>query len=196
MLFADDLGVRYIVPALPFAHLAGGIGAAWLVADAGRWGRAAVVALGAWLIVGAAAVYPDQLSYFNEAACLPSHVGWLGAAGGTRCGPLWLDDSNVDWGQGLKQLSEWLDANARGRPLRLAYFGSFPAESYLSGVQPAGMEQLMSEPAPGLYAVSAHYVARVPAISEAMGKSGGLWLAHTPPTAIVGHAFYIYDIRK
>ncbi len=196
MLFADDLGVRYILPALPFAHLAGGIGAAWLVADARRWGRAAALALGVWLAVGAVAVYPDQLSYFNEAACLPSHAGWVDAAGGTRCGPLWLDDSNVDWGQGLKQLSEWVAANAKGRPLRLAYFGSFPPENYLPGVPIAGIDELMNAPKPGLYAVSGHFVARMQAMPDATGVSGGSWLARMSPAAIVGHAFYVYQVSK
>jgi hypothetical protein len=41
----------------------------------------------------------------------------------------------------------------------------------------------MKPPAPGLYAVSAHYVARVPAE----------WLKW-PPAAIVGHALYVFDI--
>ena len=45
-------------------------------------------------------------------------------------------------------------------------------------------------PAPGLYVVSAHAVAR----TAGMGPNGeGKWLRH--PTAIVGHCLYIYDIK-
>lgn len=192
MLFADDLGVRYILPALPFAHLIGGIGAAWLLSR--RRGLPVAALLALWLIAGTIAVYPDQLSYFNEAACLPGHLDRIGAAGGTACGPLWLDDSNVDWGQGLPQLRAWLDGHAHGRSVRLAYFGSYPPQQYLPSAKFIGIDDLMHDPAPGLYAVSAHLVARVPAMSEAAGKSGGQWLQHVPPVAIVGHAIYVYEI--
>ncbi len=161
MAFADDLGVRYIIPALPFLYLIGGIGAAWLI---GREcaGRIAVGVLGAWLLFTSFAIAPDHLSYFNE------------AAGGPRGGPSWLDDSNVDWGQGFKQLKVWADQNAKGRPIKLAYFGSFPPTAYGLNAEP--VDALMKPPAPGLYAVSAHFVARVPAE----------WLKR-PPAAIVGH---------
>jgi hypothetical protein len=162
MAFADDLGIRYIIPALPFLYLIGGLGAAWLTGK-GIAGRIAAGALGCWLLVAAFGVAPDHLSYFNE------------AAGGTRNGPSWLDDSNVDWGQGLKQLKEYV----KDRPFKLAYFGSFPPAGYGLNAQPA---DLTKAPAPGLYVVSAHFVARTPAE----------WLRH--PTAIVGHALYVYEI--
>jgi hypothetical protein len=83
--------LRYILPAFPFAYLIAGIGAAWLLTL--RWGRPLAAALGAWLIIAAIAIYPDSLSYCNEAAG----------------GKLMLDDSNVDWGQGLKQNTQPLD---------------------------------------------------------------------------------------
>jgi hypothetical protein len=162
MAFADDLGIRYIIPALPFLYLIGGLGAAWLIGK-GTGGRIAVGALGCWLIVAAFGVAPDGLSYFNE------------AAGGPRNGPSWLDDSNVDWGQGLKQLKEYV----KDRPFKLAYFGSFPPSGY--GLNAEAVD-LTKAPTPGLYVVSAHFVARTPAV----------WLRH--PTAIVGHALYVYEI--
>ena len=109
MAFADDLGVRYIIPALPFLYLIGGLGAAWLIGK-GMPGRIAAGVLGAWLLFTSFAIAPDHLSYFNEAAG----------------GRLWLDDSNVDWGQGLKQLKEYV----KDRPLKLAYFGSFTPLAY------------------------------------------------------------------
>jgi hypothetical protein len=138
------------------------------------------VALGLWILIPAVALYPDQLSYFNEAACLPEHPGWISAAGGTRCGPLRLDDSNVDWGQGLPQLREWLTANAAARPVKLAYFGSFPPDAYVPGAQAA---DLSKEPGPGLYALSAHFVARTE------------WAKRREPMAIAGHAFYLYEVK-
>jgi hypothetical protein len=154
-----------------------------------KWGRYTAAALCVWLVVAAAGVYPDHLSYFNEAACLlQGRPGAIGLDGGTRCGPLWLDDSNVDWGQGLKQLKSWLDRNAKGRTIRFASPYAFPAETYGIANVRATEEDLGRRPLTGLYAVSASFVARLPRQNVAYE-----WLESTPPRAIVGHAIYVYD---
>lgn len=184
---ADDLGIRYIIPVLPFAHLMAGLGIASLLE--GARSRFAVVVLCGWMVWAAAGVYPDHLSYFNEGACLLTQPGRIGWDGGSRCGPEWLDDSNVDWGQGLKQLKTWLDRNSAGRPVKLALTGSYPPEAYGIHGQTLQPVDLMQEPGPGLYAVSAHLVARIPATSGASG-----WLRRMRPVAVVGHALYVYDI--
>jgi len=199
-IFADACGFRYVIPVLPFAYLIGGLGLATLIRNGTKWGGCAAGVLCAWMILAAAGVYPDHLSYFNEAACLrtPSQIG---VDGGTRCGPLWLDDSNVDWGQGLKQLRAWADRNAEGRVVRLADIGSFsPASTESSSAlmralyglayENIGLAELMrDDPAPGLYVVSAHLLARTLAYGGA-----NAWVWRTRPVAIVGHSFYVYDI--
>jgi hypothetical protein len=38
-LWAEDIGIRYILPVLPFAHLLGGLGLATLFTTWGKWGR-------------------------------------------------------------------------------------------------------------------------------------------------------------
>jgi Dolichyl-phosphate-mannose-protein mannosyltransferase len=182
-VFADILGVRYIIPVLPFAYLVGGAGVAWLIRQ-GTWGRAVTAALGVWLLVASVGIYPDHLSYFNEAACLLKNPGAVGLDGGTRCGPLWLDDSNVDWGQSLKQVKDWVDRNAKGQRVHLAYFGSFPPPAYGLNADPVGPDQLAQDPATGIYIVSAHFVARSPAA----------WLRS--PTEIIGVAMYVYRVTK
>ena len=186
-IWAADLGIRYIMAALPFAYLLGGLGLATLLGSAARWARYAAIPLCAWSVLAAAGVYPDHLSYFNESACLLTNPGQVGLDGGTRCGPLWLDDSNVDWGQGLKQLKTWLDRNAPGRAVQLAYFGSVQPADYGIRAEALANPRLEGDPAPGLYAISAHMIARsVPSA----------WPRTTTPTAIVGHAIYIFDIPK
>ena len=194
-LAADDAGIRYMVPCLPFAFLAGGVGLEALVRNRSLGGRWLAAALCAWMVVAAAGIYPDHLSYFNETACLLEDPGQIGFDGGTRCGPSWLDDSNVDWGQGLKQLKAWMDQHARGRTIHLGYHGSFPPGSYGLSYKEIGMPELRN-PAPGLYVFSAHLVARIPALAERLGSDAGQWLRRTPPTAIVGHSLYVYDIPQ
>jgi len=194
-LLADPLGIRYIIPVLAFTYLIGGLGLAELIGSGTLWKRAAAGTLCVWLAVAALGIYPDHLSYFNEAACLIKDPGKIGLDGGSRCGPLWLDDSNVDWGEGLKQLRTWWNEHAKGRPMRLAYFGSFPPQAYGMAYESIDNQQLLQAPTPGLYAVSAHLVARIPPLSEKYGDGAGAWLRRTPPTAIVGHSLYIYDIK-
>jgi hypothetical protein len=194
-VFADNMGVRYLIPALPFAYLLGGMGLAALFANGRVWGRYVAVALCLWVAIAAAGIYPDHLSYFNEMACLLEKPGQTGWDGGSRCGPLWLDDSNVDWGQGLKQLRQWEDRHGSVPPLRLAYPGAFPPDSYGLRYEPFLTHQLMPEPAPGWYAVSAHLVGRIPTVGEKFQQGGGAWLRRIAPVAIVGHAFYIYEVR-
>jgi hypothetical protein len=195
---ADDLGIRYLIPILPFLYLLGGWGLASLATASSMWTRAAAAVLALWMVVAAVGIYPDHLSYFNELACLPSHASELGFDGGSRCGPLWLNEHNVDWGQGLDQLQTWLARNAPGRPLQLAYFGFVPPEFYGIRAQKIGARELMESrtPQPGLYAISAHFVAGVPPAGAQFAGGGGAWLRTFPPTAIVGHAFYIYDIPQ
>src|SRR4029079_127461 len=118
----------------------------------------------------------------------------VGLDGGSRCGPAWLDDSNVDWGQGLKQLREWLHANARGRQVRLGYFGTIPPEAYGVSQVPMNDEDLLNGNSPGLYAVSAHIVASTPAVAFQARGSGAEWLRERRPVAIVGHAYYIFAV--
>ena len=192
---ADDMGMRYIIPVLPFTYLVGGIALATLARKQPVWGRHAAAALCLWIAVEAAGIYPDHISYFNEAACLLESPGKIGWDGGTRCGPLWLDDSNVDWGQGVKQLRDWTERRGDGRTIKLAYFGSLPPETYGLRYEKVELGDLVKEPGPGLYAVSACMVARLPAVGEALTPGGASWLRRMAPVDIVGHAFYIYDVR-
>lgn len=193
-VWADNMGIRYMIPELPFAYLIGGLGAAWLIQNRSWWTKPLAAVLAVWTVVAAIGIYPDHLAYFNEAACLPGNLDRIGIDGGARCGPLWLDDSNVDWGQGLKQLKVWLDHHAAGRNIRLAYFGTVLPEAYGVACERIGPEELMQDPRPGLYVVSAHFVARVPALGARLKPGAGEWLRRTSPVAIVGHSLYVYDI--
>jgi hypothetical protein len=190
-LRAENIGIRYLIPAFPFLCLAGGAGLAaliqgTLIQNRSKWGVGLAAALCVWMAVAAAGIYPDHLSYFNEAACLLQDPRKLGVDGGTRCGPWWLDDSNVDWGQGLEQLQVWRSRHPDSRTMWVAWFGSFPPEAWGLPSQALSVNYIETNPvpAPGLYVVSAQYVSRY-TLS---------WLRTMAPTAIVGHALYVYDI--
>ncbi len=192
---SHNLGMRYMIPVLPFLHLLGGAGLAALLERRRAVSRGIAAGLVAWLTIGAVGIFPDHLSYFNESACLLKNPARLGIDGGSGCGPYWLDDSNVDWGQGLKQLKSWLERNHPGRRVRLAYFGSIRPDYYRIDADRVTGEALDRPPGPGLHAFSTHLVARAMGrLTARYGDGPENWLLHTPPTAIVGHAFYVYDV--
>ena len=189
---ADDLGFRYVIPVLPFACLLGGVALAELIRGP-VWQRAIAGVLCAWLIMAAVGIHPDHLSYFNEAACLLDQPGRIGLDGGSKCGASWLDDSNVDWGEGLKQLRDWYGRHGAGRTMKFAYFGSFPPQYYGLRYEPIDMGPLLvTTPPPGLYVISAHIAARTPPSGQ---NGAGQWLRTMQPTAIIGHCLYVYDVK-
>lgn len=111
-----QIGHRHLLPIYPFLFAAAGEAGARLA----RWRPAGRVILGVllgWYAVGTLRVHPHHLAYFNE----------LG--GGPRNGFRLLVDSNLDWGQDLKRLREWMDE--RGvRRIKLSYFGSADPRYY------------------------------------------------------------------
>ncbi len=181
-LTADNLGVRYLIPCFPFFF----IFAARIVpalARAGRLARGAVALALIWIVLEFASVWPDHLSYFNEIAGIPPR------------GDRWLDDSNLDWGQGLIQLRNYLRKHPAGE-FQFCYFGSGDPAYYGIQGKPISVHALAKPPAPGTYILSAHCVARAGAeLSELHGEGAENWLLHRDPDAVVGHAYYVYRIR-
>lgn len=103
-----QLGIRLILPALPFGILA----AAYAV-ERLKNARAGRVLIAVCLLLfgfEAGRIYPHGLSFFNI------------AAGGPEAGFRYLADSNLDWGQGLGDVRRWYDRHP-GVKLRISYFG-------------------------------------------------------------------------
>jgi hypothetical protein len=116
MATSVNIGVRYLLPLLPFLFVAGGVAAARLVARGGVW-RVAAVVLGAWYAAGTLRHHPHHLSFFNE------------LAGGPYGGYRYLADSNVDWGQDLGRLGRYVRAQGIPR-IKLSYFGTASPDTY------------------------------------------------------------------
>src|SRR5262245_30095707 len=187
---SHDLGLRYLIPALPFLHLLGGAGLATLL-QRGPRPRAIGIVLAAWLALGSLGIYPDHLSYFNEAACALAAPTRIGVDAGTRCGPYWLDDSNVDWGQSLGQLAVGPAQHPSPGPGRLASVGSVPTQPYGIRAEPLDARELQRPPPPGRYVLSGHVFAR---LRGALAARGEAWLVGQSPSAVVGHAYYVFDV--
>ncbi|MCU0726609.1 MAG: glycosyltransferase family 39 protein [Planctomycetes bacterium] len=98
-----QIGVRYLLPMLPFLHVFCG-GALARAFARGRTLRAGILLLGVWQVVSVLSYHPHQIAYFNE--IVPDRrLSWR-----------YLADSNLDWGQNRRDLEEYLSAN-RGRPI-------------------------------------------------------------------------------
>jgi hypothetical protein len=97
--------VRYVLPAVPFVILCASRAAEPIEGVPFRLTRVLAPCLIALSAASAWTSYPHWLGYFNE------------LAGGPRRGWWHLEDSNVDWGQDLIFLREWMDANPAARPI-------------------------------------------------------------------------------
>jgi hypothetical protein len=116
-----DIGIRYMFPVLPFLCVwLGGLAAPRLLAalrGPGRLWLSAGLALALLQAVETALAAPWYLSFFNW----PSG----GPGGGYRL----VNDSNVDWGQGLIALRDELERRGIGR-IHLAYHGTADPACY------------------------------------------------------------------
>lgn len=179
--FGKNYGVRYLLPAFPFLVLLAGIGVDVLLR-----GRRSAVLLGTlllWQVVASTVNTPHSLAYFNELAGSPDHARRL------------LLDSNLDWGQDLGRLREYMDANRLDR-ICLGYFGHVDPKLY-------GIEYSLppTEPTPGRCAVSANFLAGYPyALTYTGGRMTGVrrgawsWFDRLEPVARVGRSIYVFDV--
>ena len=105
-----NIGIRHLLPIYPFLFvLLGGV-TQQLWQDGSRAMRAGLLVLGLWYLGASLSIYPRYLAYFNE------------LAGGPKNGHKVLLDSNLDWGQDLKGLKQWMDGNKVQR-IQMLYFG-------------------------------------------------------------------------
>jgi hypothetical protein len=160
-----DIGIRYILPAIPFLYL-------FLAAQLTRPGW--IWVLGCLLLCSAvetAAVHPDYLSFFNV------------AAGGPSRGDRFALDSNLDWNQDVYRLGDWIAANANGQPYVIHLSGRRNGPLLeLLGIHPANVR---ASPLRGLLFVS----------KNVRLVEGYLpWLWRYEPIAHIGYSIDVYKL--
>jgi hypothetical protein len=169
-----NIGFRHFLPAyVPLLILAARCAS----------GASRVVAGAAWLGVAAAAVHvaswhPDYLSYINW----PREKPYLA-----------VSDSNVDWGQALKQVRRWLDGHPQaGRTVWLGYFGNPEGRSvpYYLGKRVEELGEHDPAPSSGLLIISPVWVA------GAYGDDRWAFLREREPDDVIGHCLLVYDLDR
>jgi hypothetical protein len=139
-------------------------------------GRLALALLIAWQAWAGVSSFPDYIPYFNE------------IAGGAARGIDYLDDSNVDWGQGLKQAASY--ATDRGLTNVTIYSLSPIDNPPYYGLPPnlptaqVADRLLFKKPQQGVYIISAHHIARMRQVDPA-------WRKYVPVDR-VGQSLWVY----
>jgi hypothetical protein len=146
------------------------------LARPGAWVTAAVWAAVAAAGLHAVTFHPDYLCYINA----PRHKPYLA-----------ISDSNVDWGQSLKQVRRWMDdRDPDGRPIYLRYFGTGDVGHYLGDrVTLLGADD--PPPTTGLLIISPVYEAGLYEPRDAYAD-----LRSHEPVAVIGHCMLVYDIDR
>jgi hypothetical protein len=182
-----QLGVRLILPSLVFLLLWSGRATEFLLSRRGT--AAAGMILAAWLGVRTAWVYPNYIAYFNT------------LAGGSHDGLRYLSDSNLDWGQDLPALAEYLETHPIGK-VRLAYFGTdnpaahLPEQRY-EQIAPPWSDHLVSgpriEPSPGYYAISATLLTGQ--LFQPRYRDYFRVFRESTPVAKAGYSIFVYRVQ-
>jgi 4-amino-4-deoxy-L-arabinose transferase-like glycosyltransferase len=140
-----DAGVRYVLPLLPLACVGAG-SLASARPRAGTWRTAAVLCVAAVAIETWMAA-PWWLSHFNPLAGPPERR------------ERWLNDSNVDWGQGLVALKAEMQRRGIAR-IHLTYLGT--TDPHLYGIDFEPYWTGVPGPASDWLAVSSYFYVGLP----------------------------------
>ncbi len=188
MSSALNIGVRYLIPMMPFLALATAV-SLWRLAG-GRWARQVVVVGALAVVVVSLWQWPNYIPFFNI------------LAGGRDNNWRLLSDSNVDWGQDLPALAAWQQAH--NQPLFLSYFGMAHPSAY--GVRatmlptwPPGPEQTPPwqqayyppQPAPGTYAIS---VTNLHGVVLGEQRDAFDWFRQRRPDWRLGGSIFMYEV--
>ena len=190
-----NLGVRHLLPTYPFAALLVAASVSAIVRRlASPWQGRATAAVVALVLVHAGAtlsMHPSYLAFYNT------------LAGGPQGGRRFAVDSNLDWGQDLLRLGDWV--RARGIPkIEVDYFGGgvvahalpqcgMATRAYEDPLvfRESEEELLKRTETDGWIAVS------VSMLQTALGDarpSRYHWLAARPPEAVIGHSIVVWHV--
>jgi 4-amino-4-deoxy-L-arabinose transferase-like glycosyltransferase len=164
-----QLGIRYILPAMPLLILIASQGAKAFIESAGVKRVVGYTVL-FWFLAESVLAAPGHLSYFNE------------FVGGRSNGYKYLRDSNLDWGQDLPALRDLMKKDGIDE-VGIYYFGGSDPEYYGIKSKPV-TEAELAAPGKKVYAISAQYLDAVK------------WAKGLKPSARAGASIFVYDMRE
>jgi 4-amino-4-deoxy-L-arabinose transferase-like glycosyltransferase len=195
MMSPIDIGIRYYLPAFAFLFILGGALLDSLLRRSGskqkRMALTAVVFVAlSWMGWEAIRAYPNYMPYMNQLASGRPH--WW-----------YLSDSNVEWGESVKEVAEYLRARGETRTRALLLGGyvtlGFYGVEYLDALAPAS-------PSPPRYLVlGASFLngATVPGydidgkrVPDAVRVNTFDEFRHRAPEAVIGDSIYVFRVAE
>ena len=178
-----NIGLRHVLPIYPFLFVWLGGTAGALCASRSVPKRCGILVLGIWLVFSNLKAFPDYLAFFNETVVASDRYKVL-------------VDSNLDWGQDLKGLKQWMDKDGVHK-IQLAYFGTAdPAYYGIAAIhKPGTWSIVLSKPHGGDDAQDARYIA-----ISATHLAGVYFWPSNPyqkylskePVAVIGGSIHVY----
>lgn len=179
-----NIGVRHLLPTYAFAIILVS-GQISKLKHKIKFFAPIVTFLLVWYVVENIRVWPYYLTYFNQ------------VAGGPTGGYRYVVDSNLDWGQDLKRLSQWAEKNNADK-IYLDYFGwSDPVYylgskfQWLTAGQYKNAEDFISRTGGGYIAVSATFYMG----SRENPETSYAWLDRYKPVAVIGNSIWVWELR-
>lgn len=182
-----NIGLRHVLPAFPLMWIGLGVvgGRLLEMASPMRYGVTALISLA---VIESLSAHPNYIAFFNL------------AASGQNQGLERLSDSNLDWGQDLKQLARWQSQNG-DLPLYLSYFGSADPAAY-------GVNYINTPPGyiygsttvvpnfsqPGYLAYSATWLQGAYIPEGPLRIEVDMLRQKATPKAVLGGTIYIYEL--
>lgn len=190
MMSPIAIGVRYYLPAFPFLFvLCGGmfdvLKQKWRQNGVPIVSILVVVIAFGWLLVEAFRAYPNHVTYMNQLASSRPH--WW-----------YLSDSNVEWGDDLKELASYLHARGETRVTTMA-LGDFLTLSFY-GIERLNALGPVPQPTPRFVALGASFLngSTVPEViedkylSEEERINFFARFRQRTPEAVIGNSIYVY----
>ena len=187
LLSPYNIGYRHLLPVLPLLFIFVGRLACieWRRSQKLTWAAGIAVV---WLVVGSLQIRPHYLTFFNE------------LVGGPDRGYKVLLDSNLNWGQELIELRDYL-ARENIASVKLSYLGTADPGAYgivyepLPGFpyhqwQADNIPEMLLNPPNGVYAISATNLQGL----NLKNRDLYIRFRERKPDAIVGHSIFVYRI--
>jgi hypothetical protein len=172
-----NIGVRHVLPVYFGFSVACGIAlGAVLTGPARSWtpARIAICALLGWHVVSGAVLHPDYLAYTNElAGSRPERI---------------LADSDLDWGQDMKRLGEYLKRAGTTKVTLALLNRGYP---YAGHDFPTILPMDPARPSPGWNAISI----TMWKVARFDGREGRVWPDVLPPKVRIGRSMLVAYIR-
>jgi hypothetical protein len=179
------IGIRHILAVYPFLFVL----ASRLATVQFRYHWLAPLFFGALVVftgISSLRSAPHQLAYFNE------------IVGGPDRGHYYLSDSNIDWGQGLKQLKAYMEKE-KLPIIYLSYFGTAPPSYYgiryqdvvsKGALWPPTTDKVPSSASRKVLAISVYNLQDVARPYDPLFR----WLWTRQPVAKIGYSIFVYDL--